>query len=114
MLYADKRAKRGQFRDALPINVQQEEDLKKVREENLRRRGLKEVRFSETSEDPDGTSMHMMGSRLVKDDDIRGQKETDEMRAVDAVEKDPDAVLEYLGERFGQGREEAEGHEQSH
>jgi hypothetical protein len=71
---------------------------------------MKEVRFSRTFEHPDGSWIHMLGTRLVKDDDIRGQGETDEMRAYDAVGKGPDAVLEYLAERYGPGREKAEAH----
>ena len=91
-LFADKRAKRGQFREVSPVNLQQVADLNKVHEADLRRKGLKAVRFSKTYTN----GMHIHGTRLVIDEDIRAQGITDEMKAYDAAERGPKSVLEYL------------------
>jgi hypothetical protein len=50
----------------------------------------------------------------VKDDGIRAQGETDEMKAYDAVEEGPDAVLEYLEETFPPLEPEPEESERDH
>jgi hypothetical protein len=91
-LFAKMVAKRGQFREVTPVNLRQAADLKKAREKDLRRKGLKAVRFCETY--PNGT--HIQGTRLVIDEDIRAQGITEEMKAYDVAERGPEAVLEHL------------------